>query len=90
MVVFVNEYKNIVCKFVRPYDADISIEEYLNVYEDHALELLDHFLEMDLFVLGLFLKQTVTRDDLMISWIDYVLWIEIEGRRACNTNTKEF
>lgn len=86
-----NEYNSIVCKFVRPYDVDISVEEYLEVYCDNALELLDHFLEMDLFVLGLYLKHPVTRDDLIISWIDYVLYTELEGRRLLSTNnTKEF
>lgn len=48
----------------------IAIDDF-NKHE--ANKVLDHLLRMDLYILSFRMNETVTRDDLIRGWLDFVL-----------------
>jgi len=73
------DFKDLINYFVI-LDDSVNTTSFYNSYEKGAIEILDYFLEINLIYLEHILLREVTRDELMMAWIDFVLWIELKHK----------
>lgn len=55
-------------------------KKFFRSNEEDLCKVLDHFLQLDLFLLQEYTELPMTRDDLIMAWIDLVLRLELDNK----------